>query len=33
MHIGYFKNKHAAAKAYDKAAKALHGEFANPNFP
>ena len=31
-HLGYFKNQLAAAKAYDNAAKKLHGRFASPNF-
>ena len=31
-HLGYFKNQLTAAKAYDKAARKLHGRFASPNF-
>jgi len=31
--IGYFKKETDAAKAYDRAAKELHGEFASLNFP
>ncbi len=30
-HLGYFKNQTAAAKAYDRAAKKLHGEYASLN--
>lgn len=32
-HIGYFSDKEDAARAYDRAAKELHGEFAYLNFP
>ena len=33
IHIGYFKDKIAAAKAYDAAARKYYGDFAKPNFP
>lgn len=31
-HLGYFESQLTAAKAYDNAAKKLHGEFATTNF-
>lgn len=33
IHLGYFKEKESAARAYDEAAKKYHGEFARLNFP
>ena len=32
-HLGYFRDKQDAAKAYDRAARAYHGPFAVLNFP
>ncbi len=32
-HLGYFRDKRDAAKAYDLAARQYHGEFAMLNFP
>jgi hypothetical protein len=33
IHLGYFKDKIAAAKAYDAAARKYYREYAKPNFP
>ena len=33
IHIGLYESKEEAARAYDKKAKELHGEFAYLNFP
>ncbi len=33
INIGYFKDKEAAARAYDAKALEMHGEFAWTNFP
>jgi hypothetical protein len=33
IHLGYFKDKIAAAKAYDAAARKYYKQFARPNFP
>lgn len=32
-HLGYFASAYEAARAYDIAARAMHGEFARLNFP
>jgi leucyl-tRNA synthetase len=33
IHLGYFRSEIEAAKAYDRAARKYHGEFACLNFP
>ncbi len=33
IHLGYFRDKRQAARAYDKAAGKYHGRFAKTNFP
>ncbi len=33
MHLGYYVSEESADRAYDGAARAIHGEFARPNFP
>jgi hypothetical protein len=32
-HLGYFDDEVVAARAYDAAAKAIHGDYAHVNFP
>lgn len=32
-HLGYYRTREEAARAYDKGAKKIHGEFATLNFP
>jgi hypothetical protein len=32
IYLGYFRDRHEAAKAYDKASLKYHGRFAKPNF-
>lgn len=33
IHLGYFRSEIDAARAYDRAARKYHGEFASLNFP